>query len=225
MAYTYTTGNGPDALTVTEPAAGDNVATGDEAIRQIKLLLDDETWFKYTTSSGTLIFNTAGDDIDFRMEGDTNVNLFYLNAGVDAIGIGTASPDTNSLLHIHNATAGSIAASSLSFLTLENSASVFIEFLAPHGSDGGLKFSNPTGGSAEGQFYYDTSVPEFVWDVDGNARDMALSTSGVLTLNHGTAALRFDDTIASGTTSGAEGGYIIVNAGGTTKRIKLWANS
>ena len=41
---------------------------------------------------GTTIFNETGADVDFRIEGDNEVNLFYLDAGNDRIGIGSSSP-------------------------------------------------------------------------------------------------------------------------------------
>ena len=40
----------------------------------------------------TTVFNETGADVDFRIEGDTNANLFDVNAGTDDIGIGTSSP-------------------------------------------------------------------------------------------------------------------------------------
>jgi len=40
----------------------------------------------------SFIINDDGGDYDSRMEGDTNANLFYLDAGNDRIGIGTSSP-------------------------------------------------------------------------------------------------------------------------------------
>ena len=40
----------------------------------------------------TTIFNEDGADVDFRIEGDTEANLFYLDAGNDRIGIGISSP-------------------------------------------------------------------------------------------------------------------------------------
>ncbi len=50
----------------------------------------------------TTIFNEDGADVDFRIEGDTNANLFYVDAGNDRIGIGTSSP--SSLLTVSGAT-------------------------------------------------------------------------------------------------------------------------
>lgn len=38
------------------------------------------------------VFNDDGDDSDFRVEGDTNANLLYIDAGNDKIGIGNSSP-------------------------------------------------------------------------------------------------------------------------------------
>ena len=46
----------------------------------------------------TTVFNDTGADVDFRIEGSTAGNLFYVNAGDNRIGIKTNSPDT--LLHL-----------------------------------------------------------------------------------------------------------------------------
>ena len=44
-------------------------------------------------NGGSFVFNEAGADLDFRIEGDTDANLFYSDASTDRIGIGTATPD------------------------------------------------------------------------------------------------------------------------------------
>ena len=62
------------------------------------------------------IFNEDGADIDHRFEGDTDVNLLFLDAGLDRVGIGTAAPssklEVNGLLtasgHIRMAANGEI---------------------------------------------------------------------------------------------------------------------
>lgn len=64
----------------------------------IKMTLDSTGFLGIGTNSpdvaldvrGAVIFNQAGDDYDFRVEGDTSVNLFRCDAGLDAVGIGVA---------------------------------------------------------------------------------------------------------------------------------------
>ena len=56
-------------------------------------------------SGGSTIFNEDGADVDFRIEGDTEANLFFVDAGNDRIGIGTSSPVGR--LHVHNSGTGS----------------------------------------------------------------------------------------------------------------------
>lgn len=41
---------------------------------------------------GSVVYNEAGLDVDYRWEGDTEANLLYLNAGLDSVGIGTSAP-------------------------------------------------------------------------------------------------------------------------------------
>ena len=40
------------------------------------------------------VFNEGGANVDFRIEGDTDPNLFYLDAGNDRVGISTSSPQS-----------------------------------------------------------------------------------------------------------------------------------
>jgi hypothetical protein len=43
---------------------------------------------------GSFVFNDSGADKDFRIEGDTNADLFFSDASTDRIGIGTNTPAT-----------------------------------------------------------------------------------------------------------------------------------
>jgi hypothetical protein len=39
-----------------------------------------------------VVFNDGGTNYDFRIEGDTNANLFFVDASADAVGLGTSTP-------------------------------------------------------------------------------------------------------------------------------------
>ena len=56
---------------------------------------------------GSFVFNESGADKDFRIEGDSQANLFVADASADRIGIGVAAPDT--LLHLETASAATAA--------------------------------------------------------------------------------------------------------------------
>jgi hypothetical protein len=49
------------------------------------------------------VFNDGGADVDFRVEGDTEANLLFVDASADKIGIGTNAP--SELLHLKSSTA------------------------------------------------------------------------------------------------------------------------
>ena len=91
---------------------------------------------------GAAIFNQDGADVDFRIERDTDANLFFVNAGDDEIGIGTQTAD--GLVHIHAGTAGSAAAGAGACnLVVENSAAGGITILTPNANAGSLVFGSP----------------------------------------------------------------------------------
>ena len=42
--------------------------------------------------TGEVVFNETGENYDFRIESDTNANIFFVDASANAVGIGTISP-------------------------------------------------------------------------------------------------------------------------------------
>ncbi len=51
--------------------------------------------------TSAITVNEDGNDADTRMEGDTNANLLYLDAGNDAVIIGAAAPDATETLRVN----------------------------------------------------------------------------------------------------------------------------
>jgi fibronectin-binding autotransporter adhesin len=59
------------------------------------------TYFTSFASVGT-VFNESGSAVDFRIEGNTDANLFFVDGSTDRIGIGTNAPAQ--LLHVYGVT-------------------------------------------------------------------------------------------------------------------------
>jgi hypothetical protein len=90
---------------------------------------------------GTFVFNESGADKDFRIEGDTEPNLFFTDASTDRVGIGTSSP--SSILDVQKA---GTAASTTDLLELTNSGNA-------------ASMTNTGTGILFNQFYYDVTTP------------------------------------------------------------------
>ena len=177
---------------------------------------------------GTFVFNESSADLDFRIEGNGDANLFFSDAGNDRIGIKTASPSTE--LHV----VGGIKATG------------GIDF------DGGGFTFNDSGASVD--FRAETNTLTHALFIDGSADKIGLGTSGptsafvtidqasstgaiaVLTLDQGDADqefIRFDGSTASDqtaslttdTTVGSLTGHIRVNINGTDFWIPYYATN
>jgi len=74
--------------------AGDSsVAVTDAGTGKVEVTVDNVEVADFTT--GAIVFNETGANQDFRVEGDTNANLIVADAGVDKVGIGTNTFNTN----------------------------------------------------------------------------------------------------------------------------------
>jgi hypothetical protein len=177
---------------------------------------------------GTFVFNESSADVDFRIEGNGDANLFFTDAGNDRIGIKTASPSTE--LHV----VGGVKATGA------------IDF------DGGGFTFNDSGASVD--FRAETNTLTHAMFIDGSADKIGFGTSAptsgfvnidqasstgaiaVLTLDQGDADqefIRFDgstasDQTASLTTDTSVGdltGHIRVNINGTDFWIPYYATN
>lgn len=83
-------------------------------------------------AGGATVVNENGDDQDFRIEGDTEANLFVVDASVDAIGIGTATPSTDTLLNIYR---NDTAVTAALRLEQDSTGDSVLEFLLTDGAE------------------------------------------------------------------------------------------
>jgi hypothetical protein len=84
----------PTAATPTKIEQGNSdVTVTDSGTGKIEFNVDAVEVADFTT--GAIVFNETGADQDFRVEGDSNANLIFADAGVDKVGIGTNTFNTN----------------------------------------------------------------------------------------------------------------------------------
>jgi hypothetical protein len=177
---------------------------------------------------GTFVFNESSADLDFRIEGNGDANLFFTDAGNDRIGIKTASPSTE--LHV----VGGIKATG------------GIDF------DGGGFTFNDSGASVD--FRAETNTLTHALFVDGSADKIGIGTdsptSALVTISQANTSgaiacltldqddtdqefIRFDGTSASDQTKslttdtsvGSLTGHIRVNINGTDFWIPYYATN
>jgi hypothetical protein len=69
-------------------------ADGDSLTVGGNLIVSGTVTVTTLNTSGAVVFNDAGADVDFRVEGDTEANLLFVDAGNERVGIGTVSGTT-----------------------------------------------------------------------------------------------------------------------------------
>ena len=177
---------------------------------------------------GSFIFNQSSADVDFRIEGNGDANLFFTDAGNDRVGIKTGSPSTE--LHV----VGGIKATG------------DIDF------DGGAFTWNDTGASLD--FRCETNTLANAFFIDGSADKIGFGTNSpagaAVEINQANSSgaiaclaldqddtdkpfIKFDGTsnsdqsssISTDTSVGSLTGHIRVNINGTDFWIPYYATS
>lgn len=151
------------------------------------------------TLDGGAVFNEAGADSDFRIEGDAEPNMFVVDAGTDHIGIGTATTDGGATVTIQP------KAGQVHFALKDNGGTNRAYIGLENASDYML---GPTGTNS--LFYRSTGFAQ-AWSVSNGATEMYLDTSGNLALGNSLASAAGAKLQVNGATSGI-GQIIKLNA-------------
>jgi hypothetical protein len=168
-------------------------ASGVVAFRNLANSTDAPITAGAATFSGAGVFNEAGGDNDFRIEGDTEQNLFFVDASTDRIGIGTATPQ--GLLHLYT---GSGVTSNIVIETAGSGASSNIHFKK---SSGGF-YVGMGAGDASANFCVNdvqTGLNRFVINKSDGSSTFGISGSPVPAFNVYATAATFSGTLTLGT--------------------------
>ena len=107
------------------------------------------------TANGGAVFNENGADVDFRVEGDTDANLFFVDASTDRVGIGVNPPAAK--FHVESAgpiqsllrTTGSTSYTSLRLYNDQGSSTRSLEIdYSGSAYSGAVLLSGPSGEQA-----------------------------------------------------------------------------
>ena len=175
---------------------------------------------------GTFVFNESSADLDFRIEGNGDANLFFTDAGNDRVGIKTNSPSTE--LHV---VGGIKATGSIDF-------------------DGGGFVFNESGASVD--FRAETNTLANAFFIDGSADKIGFGTNtpanASVEINQANSSgaiaclsldqddqdqefIKFDGTTGSGSTAsvststatdGSKVGALKINVNGTDRYIRFY---
>ena len=172
-----------------------------------------------------LTVNEDGADVDFRVEGDTDANLLFVDASADKVGIGTASPDRKFVVteatgnRITNFTTGGSSGAFVAFLDSNTTDDSKCRIGSKGGNDLSLRgdshsFQDGAGGDkmhidSSGIVGIGTTTPE------GKGLDVTVSRTNAYS---GTTDTRNLANVICRNSSGAAGRFAalsFINGGGT----------
>ena len=142
-----------------------------------------------------VVVNDPGNSIDFRVEGDTNANLLFVDASADKIGIGTTAPEV--MLDIRANDPGIQLVDTSGTSTYGN-----IEFVGDT-----LVLTSRGGSSSDGIIdfrRYDGTTVDTSMRIDSSGRLLIGATST------GVASTFYDDLVISNTASGTGAGITLI---------------
>ena len=204
---------------------GDGSGNYDEIVDG-NIEISDTLRLNPTISSGsatTLAFMRSGtnkwrfiqpsDDSYLKLYNDqaTATQMYFKSD--NTIGIGTDAPDQT--LHIHKASAGSIASDSNTVLTVENSDHSLISILSPEAKDGAVMFGNPTDGALDGRLVYDNADRALQFWTAGTQRFTIDENGDVAITNSGSGKPKL--TLHNSNTSGSQSGVLAFEQGSTSQ--------
>ena len=117
------------------------------------------------TCEGAWIFNEGSNDVDFRIESNGDANMFFVDAGNDKIGIGTATPTGK--FEIYTGDASVAPDSSADDIVIESSGSAGISILTGTSNSGSIMFGD-SGDNGRGKLYYDHNTDAMKFATSGS---------------------------------------------------------
>jgi hypothetical protein len=197
----------------------DNTGVFSAGADQLNIATNGVERVEFGTSE--VVFNDGGANYDFRIEGDTNANLFFVDASAEAVGIGTSSVST--ILNIRSN-------SSDDGILLEKNDGTGVARLFFDGTSSDARLDMFSGGvakiqlKANGDSHFSGGRLGIGTASPGSVCHVAGSNGDGLTVSGGGATGVFRSS-ASGTELGSTSGdNTVFLSGSGTERMRIQAN-
>jgi len=144
-----------------------------------------------------VVFNETGAGTDFRIEGDSDTNLFKIDASTDQVGIGTASIPTGFKLAINgDLSLGEASGTDNTFIDQKQNGALELINSGMGSNNGGMirinRFNNVSGGTAA---FRDTQIyngkNSLILNIDGSANSVLPGSDSSIDL--GSNSVRFQN--------------------------------
>jgi len=78
----------------------DEAGGAEDGTLKIETLIGGSSQSRVDMTSTETVFNEGSQNIDFRVESDSNANMLFVDGGNNSVGLGSSSPDSGRKLHI-----------------------------------------------------------------------------------------------------------------------------
>ena len=136
-----------------------------------------------TDPDAAQVFNESGSDVNFRIESNTNDNMFNVQ-GADRVGVGSIA-DLGVGLHIRTADSGASVHATGDDLVIEGSGNAGLSILSGNTSEGVVYFGDDSDNNV-GRIVYDHNNNHLAFTTSGSEQ-VRLHSNGVLSASDGIA--------------------------------------
>jgi len=189
------------------------------------------------STNGGAIFNEGGLNVDFRIEGDTDQNLFFVDASTDRIGIGTNTPKgkfdiggfftppagvpfTTGPVTIISANENGVSGLAMSNVNAGTTAD--FRFILQDSTGHYIAFSQPGINNSQSTIFgQNRPTADFIFNTGGTTRNLAIGTLAAKDLIFGTNNTERVRILANGnvTITALDTGSTAPTTSGTTKMV------
>jgi hypothetical protein len=187
----------------------DNTGVFSAGADQLNIATNGVERVEFGTSE--VVFNDGGANYDFRIEGDTNTSLFFVDASAEAVGIGTTSPSTK--LHVYDGAGGGASLlTQYDVLAVENDDTCVIQIISPTNKGGEIQFTDNS--RSRGQIGYSHTDDALNFNTAGNER-ARIDSSGRLLVGTSSDPTGGDTNAKIAAISGGPGGIYLGRSDGS----------